>query len=110
MKQVIYGLITSAALAAHSKGDSVTAKYVVPDTHYYPDYYNAWRCALDGEDCVCDGKVVFAKLTVGPGVTLADLEATAGTVVKSVVPQTIKCTVDAFGSDPAVGQAKQCVC
>ena len=74
--------MAALALGAHSSGDSVTEKYVIPASHYYDDFFSAWRCAEEGEDCKCNGKVVYAVMTQGPGITLADLEATAGTVVK----------------------------
>lgn len=96
----------TVALGAHSSGDSVTENYVVPDNHYYDDVYNAYRCALEGETCECDGKVVYAKMTEGPGITVTDLEAISGTTSLNTVGQSIECSQVSFGSDPAPGEAK----
>jgi hypothetical protein len=48
--------------------------------------YSAWRCALEGEDCVCDGVVAYSKMTQGPGITFVNVIEMTGTVIKQVVP------------------------
>ena len=73
---------------AHSNTKSGTnlRPYKPSADDWYSDKYLAWRCALEGGTCSCDGKVLYAKMLTGPGITLAKLEAEVSTVPKETVP------------------------
>ena len=109
-KATLLSIFLTKTFGAHSNQEQALEEYIVPDNHFYDEVYSAWRCALEGEDCECDGPVVYAVMTDEPGVTFEDVVALPGSVLMSVSPQSIKCTTEAFGTDPDANSQKQCVC
>jgi hypothetical protein len=42
-----------------------TDEYMLPADSWYGDDYIAWQCAIEGAECTCDGKVIYAPVQEG---------------------------------------------
>ena len=85
-------------------------------TYTVADNYEVVKCAAEGAQCSCLGRVHFGKAMAAgaPITTLSGMRAfnVSTKDVRDVNPQggAIGCSVEEFGVDPLPGEAKQCLC